>query len=269
MEVIEKQLRKIIGEQRKTSSVGLLYSGGLDSSIIAKIMVSLMESPSINLLSVGLSDCYDMKNATLGSTELGINLHKYVLTEKRVLKAIRSLKQLNVIPHPVALSIAIPIFLGMQKLVNDYEVKTIFLGQGADELFGGYQKYVELYKNKGVEETEKAMINDLLSLQNDQIIRERKIANHFGVHLIYPFLDSCIIKRAQYYPVTTHIVQTHQGKFIRKALLRKLAHKIGLSKNVTEQPKKAIQYGSGTVKLLRRIAKSNNQNVSEWFESSF
>lgn len=270
VEVIEKKLRKIIGEQRKSSSLGLLYSGGLDSSIIAKIMVSLMEPPSIALVSVGLSGSYDIKNATLGSTELGINLHKYLLSKKRIMKAIQSLKQLNIIHNPVALSIAIPIFLGMEKLANDLHIKTIFLGQGADELFGGYRKYVELYKNKGLEETKKTMKNDLRSLQNDQIIRERKMAQHFEVDLIYPFLDSEIIKRAEYYPVTTHIVQTREGEFIRKAVLRKLAQKLNLSKDITEQPKKAIQYGSGTVKLLRIIAKSSNcQNIPEWFQMHF
>ena len=108
------------------------------------------------------------------------------------MEIIQSLKQLNIIHNPVALSIAIPIFLGMQKSANDLHVKTIFLGQGADELFGGYQKYVELYKNKELEETKKSMISDLRSLQNDQIIRERKMAHHFGLDLIYPFLDSKI-----------------------------------------------------------------------------
>ncbi|MFX0123768.1 MAG: asparagine synthase C-terminal domain-containing protein [Candidatus Hodarchaeota archaeon] len=270
MEVIENQLRKIIGKQRESSSVGLLYSGGLDSSIIAKIMVSLFEPSSIALVSVGLSGSYDLKKSILGSAELGLNLYKYYLTKKRVIEAIQSLKQLNIIFNPVSLSIAIPIFLGMQKLADDFDVKTIFLGQGADELFGGYQRYVMLYKNKGLEETKKTMINDLRHLQKVQIIRERKIAHHFNLDLVYPFLDSEIIKRAENYPVTTHIVQTRQGEFIRKALLRKLARKLGLSEEITEQPKKAIQYGSGTMKLLRMIAKSNNyKNISEWFQIYF
>lgn len=114
------------------------------------------------------------------------------------------------------------------------------------------------------------MNSDLKSLQNDQIIRERKMAHHLGLDLIYPFLDSEIITRAEYYPLTTHIEQTRQGEFIRKALLRKLAQKLGLSKDIAEQPKKAIQYGSGTVKLLRIIAKSSNyQNIPEWFQKYF
>jgi asparagine synthase (glutamine-hydrolysing) len=270
VEVIQRQLREIIGKQRNASSVGLLYSGGLDSSIIAKIMVSLMEPSSILLLSVGLSDSYDIKTAILGSRELGINLHKYYLTEDRVMKAIQSLKQLNIIQHPVALSIAIPIFLGMRKIANDFNTKTIFLGQGADELFGGYQKYVEIYKSKGGEITRKIMNDDLRSLQSEQIIRERKIAHHFGLDIIYPYLDSVIIKRAKIYPISTHIEQTPHGELIRKALLRKIAQKLGLPKEISEQPKKALQYGSGTVKLLRKIVKSGKyENISDWFQVYF
>ncbi|MFW9904062.1 MAG: asparagine synthase C-terminal domain-containing protein [Candidatus Thorarchaeota archaeon] len=270
MEIIQKKLIEIIGKQRNSSLVGLLYSGGLDSSIIAKIMVSIMEPTSILLLSVGLSDSYDMKTATFGSKHLGINLHKYYLTEDEVMKAIRSLKQLNIIQHPVALSIAIPIFLGMQKIATDFDTKTIFLGQGADELFGGYQKYAEIYKSKGGEDTRKIMNEDLQSLQNDQVVRERKIAHHFGLDIIYPYLDPDIINRAKIYPISTHIEQTSQGELIRKALLRKLAQKIGLPLEITKQPKKAIQYGSGTTKLIRKIVKSSNcQNISEWFRVYF
>ena len=269
MEIVER-LRGIIGKQRETDSIGLLYSGGLDSSIIAKIMASFIEPTSIILVSVGLSDCYDIKMADLGSKYLGINLHKLILTKEKVMDAIWSLKQLNVIRHPVALSIAIPTFLGMKKLAKDFNTNTMFLGQGADELFGGYQKYVEIYKNQGGEATRKMMNDDLESLHNDQIIREQKIAQYFGLNIIYPYLDSEIIREAKKYPLTTHIEQTLEGTLIRKALLRKIAQKIGLPNEITQQPKKAIQYGSGTMKLLRIIAKSSNyQNFSEWFYLCF
>ncbi|MFX1504493.1 MAG: asparagine synthase C-terminal domain-containing protein [Promethearchaeota archaeon] len=270
MEIIQNKLIEIIGKHRNASSVGLLYSGGLDSSIIAKIMVSILEPTTILLLSVGLRDSYDIKTAALGSKKLGINLHKCYLTEDRVMKAIRSLKHLNIIQHPVALSIAIPIFLGMQKIANDFDTRTIFLGQGADELFGGYQKYAEIYQSNGGEETRKMMNDDLQSLQNDQIISERKIALHFGLDIIYPYLDSSIIKQAKMYPISAHIEQAPQGELIRKALLRKLAQNIGLPLEITRQPKKAIQYGSGTVKLIRKIVKSGNyENIAEWFRVYF
>ena len=270
VEIIEKQLRRIIGEQRKTDSVGLLYSGGLDSSILAKIMTLLFPPSSIVMVCVGLPNSYDLNNATIGATELGIKLYTRFLTMELILETIQSLKQMNIIHNPVALTIAIPIFLGMQTLANKFHTRVIFLGQGADELFGGYQRYIQLYKECGLETTKKTMIDDLRTLQDDQIIREQRMAQHFGINSIYPFLDLEIINRAQSYPITTHIVHTPQGEVIRKALLRKLAKKLGLSEKITKQPKKAIQYGSGTVKLLRKLAKSKEyQNIPDWFQACF
>ncbi|MFX1285200.1 MAG: asparagine synthase C-terminal domain-containing protein [Promethearchaeota archaeon] len=268
MEIIEKRLKKIIGAHR--NSVGLLYSGGLDSSIIAKIMTILIPPSSIIVVSVGLRDSIDLNNAILGAEILGIDLNICFLTEERVLETTEILKQINIINHPVALSIAIPIFLGMQTLANKLNVKTVLLGQGADELFGGYQRYVQLYEKKGLDAIKKAMTGDLRALQEDQIIREQKMAQFFGLNLIYPFLDPKIIKRANSYPISNHISYTPQEKVIRKVLLRNLGKKLDLPEIIVERPKKAIQYGSGTIKLLKKIAKSNNyRNIADWFQAYF
>ncbi len=268
MKIIKNQLKKIIGEQH--NSVGLLYSGGLDSSIIAKIMTTLMRPSSIIAVSVGLRDSYDLNSAAFGARELGISLNTCILTMELVLEAIEILKQMNIIHNPVALTIAIPIFLGMQTLAKNLNVKIVFLGQGADELFGGYQRYVHLYKNEGFETLRKVMTNDLHTLQEDQIIREHKMAQYLGLDLIYPFLDPKIIKRANFYPITTHIIYTSQGEIIRKALLRELAKKLGLSESIADKPKKAIQYGSGTIRLLKKIAKFNNyRSIPDWFQACF
>ena len=269
MEIIEKSLRKTIGKHRN-ESVGLLYSGGLDSSIIAKVMTSMFPPTSYTVVSVGLPNSYDLNNAAEGAAELGITLHSQFLTIELVIEVISSLRQMNIVRDPVALAISIPIFLGMKALVNEFHVKTVFLGQGADELFGGYQKYAQDYKKGDFEATRKRMTSDLRTLMEDQITREKRLAQHFKIDPIYPFLDPEIIKLAHSFPVTNHFVHTSQGEIIRKVLLRKLANNLGLSNDISTQPKKAIQYGSGTIKLLRKIVKSNDyQNIPEWFQASF
>jgi asparagine synthase (glutamine-hydrolysing) len=269
VEIIEEILRETLGNHRN-ESVGLLYSGGLDSSIIAKIMISIFPPTSYTVVSVGLPNSYDLNNAAAGAAELGITLHKQFLTIELVLGVISSLKQMNIIHDPVALAISIPIFLGMKILANKFHVNTIFLGQGADELFGGYQKYAQDYEKVGIEATKKRMTRDLRTLMDDQIIRERRFARYFKINSIYPFLDPELMKLTYSFPVTNLFIQTSQGEIVRKVMLRKLANHLGLSKDISTQPKKAIQYGSGTTKLLRNIAKSNNyQNIPEWFEAIF
>lgn len=270
MEKILKQLKNIVGDQLKQDSVGILYSGGLDSSVIAKILMTHLSPSSIIAVCVGLPDSYDQKNAIKGATELGFKLQTRFLTIELVSETIQSLKQMNIIHNPVGLTISIPMFLGLQTLADEFQIKTVFLGQGADELFGGYQKYVQLYKKYGEESTTNAMISDLRLMLDNQVLMERRIAQFFPISTFYPFLDHRIIKYAQSHPVTTHIVCTPQGDLTRKALLRKMATKLGLSESLTGQPKKAIQYGSGTVKLLRKFVKSRGyQNIPDWFQACF
>lgn len=265
LEIIEKHLRKIIGDQKNTDPKGLLYSGGLDSSILAKIMMQEYLSSSFTLLCVGLPNSYDLRNAAKRATELGLELHRRVLTIDLVYEAVDGLKRMDIIQDPVFLTIAIPLFVGLQTLANEFQVKTVFLGQGADEIFGGYQKYVDICSEYGQETARRSMIEDLRKLQNEQVLLEAKIAQVFSLNLVYPFLNPQIITRAQSYPVRTHIVYNSRGDVIRKALLRQMAKKLGLSENLVAQPKKAIQYGSGTVKLLRVLIKNKGyHNISEW-----
>jgi len=98
---------------------------------------------------------------------------------------------------------------------------------------------------------------------------EASLAEHLGVNLVYPYLDPKVIKVANSYPIESHIASI-DGIIIRKVALRSLAEKLGLSETITKQQKKAIQYGSGTVKALRKIIKDQGySNIHDWFFSWF
>lgn len=270
VENILKQLKQIIRELLKIDSVGILYSGGLDSSVIAKILTNYLSPSSIVAVCVGLPNSYDLQNAIKGATELGLQLQPCFLTKDLVVESIQSLKQMNVIHNPVDLTISIPMFLGMKTLSNNRQINTVFLGQGADELFGGYEKYEQLYEKYGEEATNKTMISDLKNLLDHQVPMERRIAEFLNINTFYPFLDPRMISSIQSLPVTSHIIRSSQGTITRKALLRKMATKLSLSETITTQPKKAIQYGSGTVKLLRKYVKSiGYKNIPYWFQACF
>lgn len=270
MDKIEHRLTQIIKNKQKNDAVGVLYSGGLDSTIIAKILSTYQPLSSINIVCVGFQDSHDVQNALYGAKNLNFQLNIHYLTLDQIMTAIRELKELNIINNPIHLTVAIPLFFGIRLISKKLHVNTIFLGQGADELFGGYKRYSLLFREGKIEEIKKRMKVDLKSLMKEQIKMERGLAEHFGVNLIYPYLDSEIIQYAQFYPVTSHITYTIQGEIIRKTLLRELAKKLGIPDSIVTQQKKAMQYGSGTVKALRKLVKKQGYaNIKVWFESQF
>jgi asparagine synthase (glutamine-hydrolysing) len=271
METIIKTLGQLIGTyQRQEETVGLLYSGGLDSTIIAHIILSQFPSSAVQAVSVGLTDSYDLKNAQTMAEELGLPLSRCYLSKRVLNEVIYELRQLRIVKDPGDLAIAIPLFLGMRTLAKNQNLQIVFLGQGADELFAGYKKYVTLYMEQGIEVTQQAMYHDFIQLTTQQAKMENGIASFFGLRLVYPYLDPRIVTYAQSQPITAHLNQTPEGDVIRKNILRNCASKLGLSQKAITQPKKAMQYGSGTVKLLRKQAKrAGYQSVPEWFSDIF
>jgi asparagine synthase (glutamine-hydrolysing) len=266
---IKKRFEEIICNQKINKPLGLLYSGGLDSTIIAYIMTQCLPFSSLNFVSVGFPESFDMRNASFGAKELRLNHHECFLSIDIIKETIMRLKQLNIIHNPVHLTVAIPIYLGLQMISEKYQTKTIFLGQGADELFCGYKRYSLLYEEKKYEKISSIMAADLKSLIGSQAKMETSLAEHLGVNLVYPYLDPKVIKVANSYPIESHITSI-DGMIIRKVVLRSLAKSFGLSESITTQQKKAFQYGSGTVKALRKIIKEHGYaNIHDWFFSWF
>ncbi len=270
MDKLLTYLRKFIANHSTGNYIGLLYSGGIDSSIIAKILVSLWEPSRIAAGSVGLDNSYDLLNAAYGAKKLGLTFMPQILDSQTLSEIILELKEIDFIKTPVHLSVAIPMYLAIKRLKEQFNVSCIFLGQGADELFGGYNRYVLEIERNGYESLQKMMKNDLNSLIYNQLPMEGRIGNKFELKLLYPFLDQNIINYAQSYPATDHIIYSEDGEIVRKALLRKLALNIGLQNSVAKQQKKAIQYSSGTIKILRRYVKQEGfLNIQEWFKNTF
>ncbi len=250
--------------------IGLLYSGGIDSSIIGKILGDIYHPSTIMAGSVGLRKSHDIINAAKGASELKINFVPQILDLDILSKTLSQLKKMNFIQNPVHLSVAIPMYLAIKKLKEEYAIESIFLGQGADELFGGYNRYILEIEKTGFKFLNKMMMDDLDTLIQEQLPMERVIAKKLDVKLHYPYLDQKVITYAHSFQVTQHIIITQNDEIIRKALLRKLAEKIGLTREIYLQQKKAIQYGSGTVRLLRRYAKQEGYpSIREWFRGSF
>ena len=211
----------------------LAFSGGLDSAILAKIS----NSP---LYTVGLKDSYDLKNAREVSKILRKELTIIQVSEDQVMQTIPRVAKL-IGENPLDVEIAIPFYLLLRNLPNE---PGLILGHGADELFGGYKRYE---KWAGTPTLKTELEKDITELDSILRRRERKIAAQFGVNLFFPYLDPKIKEFAQNLPAEEKV--SNEG---RKLILRETAKLLHLPEEVCSQPKKAIQYGTGISKIVRK-----------------
>tara|TARA_Y100001960_G_scaffold246643_1_gene261716 strand:- start:1947 stop:3725 length:1779 start_codon:yes stop_codon:yes gene_type:complete len=136
---LEEILRKAT-RQRMIADVpiGVLLSGGVDSSTVAALMHAESEVP-VNSFTIAFPDSEfdESKDAKLVANHLGTEHHVLPVTARDALDAIPRLPAIA--DEPFADSSQIPTFL-LSYLARQ-QVKVCLSGDGGDEVFGGYNRY--------------------------------------------------------------------------------------------------------------------------------
>lgn len=138
------ELRKLLFdsiEKRMISDVplGVFLSGGVDSTIVAAIMAKISGS-KINTFTVGYSNKrYDESGrAAVAAEHIGSNHEVAILDYKHLLSHLEDIV-LNY-DEPYADSSALPTWFVSKQASR--HVKVALTGDGGDEVFGGYNKYL-------------------------------------------------------------------------------------------------------------------------------
>ncbi|WP_297510906.1 asparagine synthase (glutamine-hydrolyzing) [Thermococcus sp.] len=235
---------------RTTRKTGVLFSGGLDSTIVAFLA---SRHSDVVLYTAGTEGSHDVEWAGRVADHLGLPLRVETFDLELLREELPRIAFAIEEPNPMNLAIAVPLYFATRLAGND-GVKVILTGQGADELFGGYAKYLE---------RPWLMWEDLLTLAERNLARDDKVAMLNGVEGRYPFLSLPVVRLALNVPPE---LKLSNG---RKLILRKLARKLGLPEWIAERPKKAAQYGSGAQKLLEKLAKEKKLRLREFARELF
>ncbi len=230
---------------RSVEKMGILFSGGLDSTVIAAIA---SQYSNVTLYVAGTEDSHDVRMAESVSEELGLKLRIAKFTCEDVEEAMKRVMLAIEEPDPLNLSVGIPIYFATRRAKED-GIRVLLSGQGADELFGGYEKYTR---------NPMLMKSDLTALGDRNLIRDDKIGMLNNVECRFPFIDLGVVGVALRLPLEMKVLGED-----RKIILRRVARRMGLPKEATEAGKKAAQYGSGASKCLKRIAKGRGMSLKE------
>jgi len=140
-------------------------------------------------------------------------------------------------------------------------------GQGADELFGGYQRYVNQYLLGGDREVRRAIFDDIRRLHEINIERDAKICCFHNVELRLPFAAYQVAELAIKIPLEYKIEKRRDS--LRKLVLRKVAKNLEIPTSIADKPKKAVQYATGINKAIKKIAKKRKTTVKEYINNLF
>lgn len=222
--------------------VGISLSGGLDSSIVA--VLANAGTNHLHSFAVGMDGSEDLQAARRMAEQLGTRHHERIYTEQEMLDALQ-----KVIYHlesfdPALVRSAIPNYF-LSELASQY-VKVILTGEGADEIYAGYD-YLHSYTDPQKLQTE--MIAITRSLHNTNLQRADRIAMAFGLEARVPFLDVKSVALGLGLPAKWKVHQNKPAKF----LLRH-AFSTDLPEEIVNRPKQKFSRGAGSSDIVAQIA---------------
>lgn len=198
--------------------LGVLLSGGLDSSLTSSIAKRLLEGTKQKLhsFSIGLNaEAPDLIAARKVAKYLGTEHHEIHFTIEDGLAAIKNLIWHLETYDVTSIRASTPMYF-MSKHITDLGVKVVLSGEGADEIFGGYL----YFRNApSVEEFQKETIRRVQLLSTSDCLRADKSTMAFGLEARVPFLDKGFLKVAMPISPDQKLPKTYQG--IEKYILRK------------------------------------------------
>ena len=251
MDKSEKNIRMLLEEiTLQCDANWIAFSGGLDSSILGHIK----KEQGLNAITIISKDFLgtDLGFSQIVGKHIGIPLDLKYVSISEMLDAIKNtikiLKNFNDIE--IRNSIVPYLYL---KALKEKNVKKVITGDGADEIFAGYNFLIKKDHVK--------LQSELKRMKKIMHFTSEKIAEELGMSVQMPYIDQNIVKLVETLPINHLVNQKNSIKFgkwvLRKAFENDLPH------NVIWREKTPMQDGSGTIGLTKMFDSIITNDVFE------
>ena len=198
--------------------VGVLLSGGLDSSLTSAIASRILKDngQKLHSFSIGLDgDSPDNIVARKAAEFLGTEHHEIHFTVEEGVSILEKVIYHIETYDIISVRSGVPMYL-LSKAIADQGIKVILSGEGADEVFGGHLYFrnapsAEEFQDETIERVQKLFTADLL--------RADKTTMAHGLEARIPFLDKDFLDVAIRIKTEEKQPKTYDG--IEKYILRK------------------------------------------------
>ena len=198
--------------------LGVLLSGGLDSSLTSSIATRLLkeEGKELHSFSIGLDkNSPDLKAAKKVADFLGTKHHELYFSIKEGLEVIDKLIWHLETYDITSIRASTPMYL-MSKMITDLGIKVVLSGEGADEMLGGYLYFADAPSK---EDFQKETVRRVRLLSTSDCLRADKSTMAHGLEARVPFLDKEFLDLIMKIKPEEKQPKTYGGK--EKYILRK------------------------------------------------
>ncbi|KAK9276100.1 hypothetical protein L1049_005631 [Liquidambar formosana] len=254
-------------KQKELVPVAILFSGGLDSMILAALLDKCLDpSYEIDLLNVSFDgeSAPDRISARAGVKELKLiapsrrwklveidaDLSKLTVETKHVMSLINPAKTYMLAVMAMK-GLAMRMMMIIVSLKYKSEARILLVGSGADEQCAGYGRHRTKYRHGSWLGLHEEMKLDMQRIWKRNLGRDDRCLADNGKEARFPFLDEDVIRTLLDIPLWEVADLDQPSGTGDKKILREVAHLLGLH-GAAVLPKRAIQFGS-------RIARESNR----------
>ena len=237
MESLIDQCRRVLQSSvTECKSKWIALSGGLDSSILAYLLKDQKPQAITIITKDFLGTDLTYAQIIAKHTELPLSLMQVSMEEMldSINETIKILGNFNDIE--IRNSIVPYIYLNSLKKKG---VDSVITGDGADEVFAGY--------NFLLKKSEEELVEELKRIKKIMHFPSKDIAESLNMRVETPFLNEDVIEFSDSLPISKKINQKEEKRF-GKWILREAFGK-NLPENIIWREKSPMQDGSGTVNL--------------------
>jgi asparagine synthase (glutamine-hydrolysing) len=161
--LLEKSVKKCCEKE-----VASVYSSGIDSAVITFLA---SEYCKVAAYTVGAKESEDIKCSAKSREDASFKINLIEIDESSVEEILPDLVRLVGLPDPLKVSVGVPLYFAAREAKKD-GLSIMLSGQGGDELFGGYNRYLAHAANGDYERLKAAMQKDVDTSYADNLDRD-------------------------------------------------------------------------------------------------
>ncbi|MBW2992743.1 ATP-binding protein, partial [Candidatus Woesearchaeota archaeon] len=256
-ELLIKAVKKRISKEK----LGILFSGGVDSTTLLQICKDL--GKDVILYTAAVVDKErklpeDLEYAKRAARYYNCKLRIKIINTQEAENYLKKVVPIIESNNPVKVGVGLTLYLACELAKKD-RCKVIFSGLGSEEIFAGYERH-RLSRN-----VNKECVNGLLQMYERDLYRDNMVTKYNNLELRVPFLDEDLVAYSLRIPSKYKL----KGDSC-KVILRKVAEDFGVPKEFAWRKKRAAQYGSNTHKAIKKLAKKKGfEKISEYLRQFY